>query len=68
MLRAHKVCDKHCRMYAENAASYHEHDEDEDVGNEADHVEGVRDLRHAVKVKAACIAGRPSRALAQKSL
>ena len=68
MLRAHKVCDKHRRMNAENTASYHEHDEDDDVGNEADHVEGVRDLRHAVKVKAACIAGRPSRALAQKSL
>ena len=43
-------------------------EDDKDDGNDADHVESVRDLRHTVKVKAARIAGHPSRALAQKSL
>ena len=41
---------------------------DDDYGNDADHVERVRDLWHAVKVKAACIARHSSRTLAQKSL
>ena len=51
---------------------YSIHDDDVEDGKDdcadADHVESVRDLRHAMKVEAARIASHPSRALAQKSL